>query len=379
MTGSLGAASTTGSNATGRDSVDGCVSGEGDEAIYTVAPGFSGNLTVSLVNPGTSFDTALSVRDGGCGGDEVACNDDFRGLSSQVTFEAASGSTYYVIVEGYRGRTGTFEMTLHREGACEGVGPTVDGTDLIANGTRVIDTSTGVSSLSGGCGGSRGNEGLMSFTAPRAGNMVVSTNYAGTAFDTLIYAREGDCDARGAEVACNDDDRQNAFTSSTRSQIAFDVDRGTTYYVLLDAFSTGSGNIEVGLGYGGTSPVQGSMGECGYTAGEDIYRVFVNAGDDLHVRADTVAAGTASDLCIRVYDTDGTTQLGSFDDNFDCTFPPPRFRCPDGTVSDVPTRGFVYVHVRQCSTSCADASNNEYRLTVERNGAAAVLMGTQDR
>jgi hypothetical protein len=378
VSGTLGRASTRGNNATGHNTVDGCVSGDGDEAIYTVTPDFTGNLTVSLVNPGSSYDTALSVRAGSCGGDEVACNDDFRGLQSQVTFAATAGTTYYIIVEGFNGSTGEFELTSHREGVCEGVGPVVDGSGLIANGTRVVNTATGVSSLSGVCGGERGPDGLLSFTASRDGNMVVSTNFAGTSYDTRLYVREGDCDAQGAELACNDDDGQNAFGSSTNSELLFAVRRGLTYSVILDAFSTGSGNVEVGLGYGGSSPVRGSLGACGYSAGEDVYRVFVRAGEDLRVRADTVSAGSASDLCLRVNDTNGSTLLGSFDDEFGCTFPPPSFSCPQGTITDLPSTGFVYVHVRQCSTSCADASNNEYQLTVERDGRAAVLMATDD-
>jgi hypothetical protein len=378
ITATLGGASTTGNNATGRNTVDGCVSGDGPEAVYTVTPAFTDDLTVSLVNAGTGFDTALSVREGGCGGREVACNDDFAGLSSQVTFAATSGTRYFIIVEGYGGSTGAFELTAHREGVCEGLGPRIDGTPIIAEGTRVIDTSTGVSSLSGRCGGGSGNEGILTFTAPRDGSVVVSTNYPGTTFDTLVYVREGDCDAQGVEVACNDDDGQNASGSSVRSEVVFPVRAARVYSVILDAFSTGAGNVEVGLGYGGTSPVQGSLGACGFAAAPDVYRVFVNAGDDLHVRADTVSAATASDLCIRVYDTNGTTQLDSFDDDVACTFPPPSFSCPDGTITDVPTRGFVFVHVRQCSTSCADASNIRYRLSVERNGGAAVLMATDD-
>jgi hypothetical protein len=265
------------------------------------------------------------------------------------------------------------------ESVCEGLAPIVDGTALIANGTAVVDTTTASASLASTCGGGNGREGLLTFTAPRAGTMVVSTNFAGTTYDTLISGRAGDCDNQGAELACNDDDYQAAFGSSTRSQIELAVTAGTTYSVLLDAFWSGAGNLEVGLGYGGTSPVTGAMNACGYETAIDIYRVFVTAGDDLHVRADTVSAATASDLCVQVYDVDGATQLAWFDDDFACTFPPPSYSCPEGTITDVPNTGFITVRVNQCSTSCADASNNQYLLTVDRGGTSLVLMGTQDR
>ena len=132
-------------------------------------------------------------------------------------------------------------------------------------------------------------------------------------------------------------------------------------------------------GAGGTESKTGSMGACGYGAAIDEYRMFVNSGDDLTIRADTLSAATTSDLCVQVYDTNGTSSLGSFDDNFECTYPPPAFRCPEGTITDVPTTGFIFVRVNQCSTNCADASNNEYELTVTRNGSPAVLMSTADR
>lgn len=74
-----------------------------------------GPTTISTVNPGTDYDTVLSVRTacGGGGGAEVVCNDDlaFPELRSQVTFNAVAGTTYRVRVSGFSGEAGNYEVT----------------------------------------------------------------------------------------------------------------------------------------------------------------------------------------------------------------------------------------------------------------------------
>ena len=56
--------------------------------------------------PAASFDTKMSVYDA-CGGTEVACNDDFCGLSSAFGFFATAGTEYKVSVGAFGGETGT--------------------------------------------------------------------------------------------------------------------------------------------------------------------------------------------------------------------------------------------------------------------------------
>jgi hypothetical protein len=62
---------------------------------------------------GATHDTKLAVYDG-CGGTELACNDDSCGLQSEVTFNAVSGNTYLIRVGTYNtvpGNVGTFDIT----------------------------------------------------------------------------------------------------------------------------------------------------------------------------------------------------------------------------------------------------------------------------
>lgn len=378
VTDHIGGAPVNGSNDTNVDYVNGSVYGDSEEAVYTVRPGFTGTLIVSLANPGTDYDTALSIYEGGCpGGTELAHNDDYDGLKSQVSLSVVQNHTYFIVVEGWNGRTGNFQMTLW-EAANPCGGTITDATSNIGSGTTFfVNTVAEDDSFDGSCRANSAPDDVLSFTAPRDGTIVASSNFDDTDYDTLLYVREGDCVSPGAELACNDDDRQNVFGSGLRSQIEFDVAAGETYYLVVDGYGSSSGLAEVAMGYGGTSPVEGSLGSCGYGV-RDVYRVYAEEGDDIYVQADTVDGATASDLCIEVYDTNGSSWLGAFDDDFACTYPPPNWACPEGTLDNVSGQGFIEVHIRQCSSNCADPSNGEYQLTVERNGAPAILMAIEE-
>lgn len=75
--------------------------------------GNGGFATLSTCG-GASFNTKLSVYEGGCGGlNCVAGNDDFCGVQSQVVINAVSGTTYYVLVHGAGSATGTFNLSLY--------------------------------------------------------------------------------------------------------------------------------------------------------------------------------------------------------------------------------------------------------------------------
>ncbi len=369
----LGGESEISNNGSGHDGIDAaCVLGASEEIVYEIIPDFNGDMVVSLVNPGTTFDTGLAVREGSCdAGMEIACNDDSYGLRSQVEFPAVAGTPYYAIVEGFNGRTGDFELTAHRKSVCEGVSPILEITPSLDRTTTRISTVNGVSALSGICGGSSAPEGLLSFVAERDGNVVATTNLPGTTFDTLIYAREADCDSQTAELACNDD------SNGVKSWIEFPVRAGSTYHILVDGFGQRSGTAEVAVGYGITeSPHRGSLG--GPSSGfADVYAISVRAGDVLNLSADTVAPDSAGDLVIDVFDSEGQAMLGHFDDQMGCTYPPPVWACPMGSIV-APNTGLIHIHVYSLS-SIVNPSNIEYELTVQRNGSPQTLIQTVDQ
>jgi hypothetical protein len=61
---------------------------------------------------GSAYDTLLYVRNGGCSGSQLACNDDSSGTKqSQVTVTLAAGQTVVIVVDGFGTSSGSY--TLH--------------------------------------------------------------------------------------------------------------------------------------------------------------------------------------------------------------------------------------------------------------------------
>jgi hypothetical protein len=76
-----------------------------------------GPHTITTCDPGTNYDTVLSVWNGnnGCGTFlPLGCNDDScSSLRSTVTMQAVAGGTYYFAVGGYNGATGIFTVVVN--------------------------------------------------------------------------------------------------------------------------------------------------------------------------------------------------------------------------------------------------------------------------
>jgi len=79
---------------------------------HNYTPIVSGEVTITT--EGSDFDTTLAIFDA-CGGTELDCNDDMRGVTSQIVFSLTAGQTYQIRVSGYGGDTGNYVLTIdHR-------------------------------------------------------------------------------------------------------------------------------------------------------------------------------------------------------------------------------------------------------------------------
>ena len=110
-----------------------CGTSNTSPGVWYTFLGAGRSATVSTCNQ-ANFDTKISVFSGSCGGLVcVAGNDDAAGcgLTSSVTFPAAPGVRYYVLVHGFSSATGNFSLTL----TC-GVNPIVqdDPGNTVASG-----------------------------------------------------------------------------------------------------------------------------------------------------------------------------------------------------------------------------------------------------
>jgi subtilisin-like proprotein convertase family protein len=98
-----GTVAVTNVNATGTD-ITGCTFNDILDVWYSFdASPNGGMLTVNTC--GSSFDTGLALFDA-CGGTELACNDDFCGLQSQISV-SVGGGLHYIRFAGYNGQSGT--------------------------------------------------------------------------------------------------------------------------------------------------------------------------------------------------------------------------------------------------------------------------------
>jgi Lysyl oxidase len=130
------------------------------ERVYQWTPTRSGTAVISTCGSGTGYDTIVYLRSGSCeAGSEVGCNDDTTGCAvadgtsgadhhgSSLTAAVTAGETYFIVVDGFQGKGGSYALTVVPPSVCgDGVreGPEqCDGTDRTrcASGLCAADCS----------------------------------------------------------------------------------------------------------------------------------------------------------------------------------------------------------------------------------------------
>jgi hypothetical protein len=99
---------------TGMD-VSSCAYNDPVDVWHSFTPTVAGDYTVSLC--GSDFDTTLTIFDD-CGGVEMACNDDYCDVQSQVDLKAKADVEYLIRVAGYDGDTGDYTLTISGPAEC---------------------------------------------------------------------------------------------------------------------------------------------------------------------------------------------------------------------------------------------------------------------
>jgi hypothetical protein len=87
------------------------------DAVYAYTPTADINVDISLCSEGNQYDTKLYVY-ANTAGNVVACNDDFCG-NSWTSFASfiecvtlTADNTYYIVVDGYGGASGAYELSI---------------------------------------------------------------------------------------------------------------------------------------------------------------------------------------------------------------------------------------------------------------------------
>jgi hypothetical protein len=187
----------------------------------------------------------LYVRSGGCAGGELACNDDTVGCGtasgsnhgSRLTMDVVAGQTYFVVVDGYNGKSGNFSLTVTPpSGSCQ------NAFAVPAGGGSFTATTSGQSAAIGTCAATdKAPEHAWEWTPTTSGTASISTCGGSTNFDTVVYLRSSTCG--GSEVSCNDDTVGCASSDGPNhgSHIAPTVTAGQTYFIFVDGYNGKNG------------------------------------------------------------------------------------------------------------------------------------------
>ncbi len=216
---------------------------------YTVT-GTGNTITASLCT-NTFYDSRINVFCNDCA--DLICvggNDDFCGLQSEISWCSEAGTTYYILVQGFSGQTGAFELTVSDDATpcldppvCEPqMGPPNDlcdnAEDLGPLPATVVGTTVGATpdtSVAPECGTTVTAPGVW-YSFVGTGSQTTASLCAGTDYDSKISVYSATCDALTCVVG-NDD------FCGLQSEVSFCAELGVTYYVLVHGFSSNAGNF----------------------------------------------------------------------------------------------------------------------------------------
>jgi subtilisin-like proprotein convertase family protein len=199
-------------------------------------------VTLSLCDGGTDYDSYLRVFDA-CGGNQIAFNDDFCGLQSQLSFASDGTSTYYIMVEGFASNAGNFSLEVTCvdppvNDECTGAlamncGDTVVGETITATfdaGAPICTTNISAP----------GVWYVFTDTTGLVTDYTLSLCDGGTDYDSKLTVYTGNC---GALVCVTDNDD----TCGLNAEVQWQGDGLSTYYILVHGFGSSVGNFSLAL------------------------------------------------------------------------------------------------------------------------------------
>jgi hypothetical protein len=212
----------------------GCGFGGQFDSWYSYTATGSGVLTVNMC-AGASFDTILSAYDA-CGGTQIACNDDFCGLQSQITFPITAGTTYKIALSGYNGQSGSGTITFSSQtggppanDVCSAAATVTPGTALAFDNT--LATTDGAPGSCNVGGSLDGNDLWFDYTATLTGVADIEVLDTFGLGDSTLQVYDV---CNGTELACDDD---GGFGLLSRLG-GFAVTSGTNYKIRVAGWGT---------------------------------------------------------------------------------------------------------------------------------------------
>lgn len=227
---------------------DGGANASPDEWYSFTGTGSPEVVTVTTCGAGTTYDSFLSVYDS-CGGTQITSNDDFCGLQSSITFFSDGTSTYYIAVEGFSTNSGPFELDI----TCATPPPNdqCSGAEAISCGDSILGTTINASddtAVAPDCNTTTSAAGVWYVYQDTTGlvtDILLSTCSANTDYDTKISVYTGDCGTPPLTCVDGNDDSPNC--TNFQSEVEFQSDGNTTYYILVHGFGGATGNFELSM------------------------------------------------------------------------------------------------------------------------------------
>lgn len=178
----------------------------------------------------SEFNTLLGVYTGAAVGSlvQVAANDDSCGEQSRLSFQAVSGTTYRIAVDGFDGESGFVALTLDLTPPNDDF---ADAQELSGDGGSVTGSNVGATTETGEFGyGPRSV--WFRWSAPSSGWATFQT--CGSSFDTVLAAYTGAAIGQLTTVGVDDD------SCDLGSRISFEATSGTVYRIAVSGFWEGA-------------------------------------------------------------------------------------------------------------------------------------------
>ncbi|MBX3354136.1 MAG: hypothetical protein KF724_00380 [Phycisphaeraceae bacterium] len=234
---------------------------------YQFAPQSNGTLTVETCGTAT-FDTVIavytSIFDGfaSCPTEGpglavfVGCNDDSCGNQSKLTVNVSAGKIYKIRVGGYaagQGGSGALKVSFSHPGeSCQNSITTGYPNSVTLFGSTVDNAVP--TDIPNNCFGAlpKGPGEWITFGAACEGEIVVSTCWPGTDFDTVVTVLryEFDFNCWTTYITCNDDSSLSGCQLNglnRKSFLSFPTTSGEVFRVIVSGFNGAAGNYQLSI------------------------------------------------------------------------------------------------------------------------------------
>lgn len=215
------------------------------DVFYSITIPATTTITVSLCQTTPTWDTYLRIYQnvGGAVGTQVAANDDYCGLVSEINSYVIAAGNYFIVVEGYSSYSGAYTINVTSAGGnpCDAFNAALTPITLPYTGTG---TNVGAPNVLGTSSGDVG----YTFTLTEMSALTLTSCLPGTNYDSDSYVYLGNpCDG-GTQVLYNDGNSACSYASWASEWF---VDCGVfgpgTYTLVMSGYSSLSGNYEFSL------------------------------------------------------------------------------------------------------------------------------------